>query len=611
MGFKKVKFSIQKWPEKPGVYLMVNAKGVVIYIGKAKKLKSRIRSYFSSTMSLKTKFLTKQIASLDYMTTNTEDEALLLEASLIKKHKPRYNVRLKDDKAYPYIRVSMKDTFPRFYLERRVKKDGSLYFGPYVESHKVRNIIRFLNETFQIRDCSNGFMRGRKRPCLTHQMGFCTAPCVSDVTAEDYGVQIGQALSFLKSRESQLVLQLEKEMKEKARTEEFEQALVIKNRIESIKKIQENQIVLDRKHLKDVDVFAHYRDSDCVQFEFLHIRTGRLIGHFSHFEKEAWWQHEKKNFEDSTLTFLSQYYMENLIPSGVILPLGFSSSFIRRLERFLKSISGRNVLVSVEKRNNEKKWILMAEQNAKDHFSVIFKKEQSVKKSLLEIQKKFHLSQIPERMECYDISHFQSQAIYASQVVFENGVKNPKEYRIYKLKEKNDDYFAMKTVLSRRLVKKEYPLPQMILVDGGKGQLQIAYQVLKELDLSIPVVSIAKSKEKVISKRGFSTEKFYLPLRKNPVLFSPYQLSYKILVQMRDEAHRFALHHHRKKLRSSLLSSDLNFIKGVGQKRKEALLKKFRNIQQIKKSTPQELSKIDGVGLQLANNILKQLQQIS
>ena len=605
MGKENKNFSIQNWPEKSGVYLMMNSKKIVIYVGKAKKLRSRVRSYFSSTTSLKTQFLTGQISSLDYITTHTEGEALLLEASLIKKHKPRYNIRLKDDKAYPYIRMSIKDSFPRFYLERRVKKDGSLYFGPYTESQKVRNMIRFLNETFQIRDCSNGFMRTRKRPCLTHQMGFCTAPCVSKVSAKEYGVQVEKSLSFLKSKGSKLLSQLEAEMKEKAQKEEFEQALMIKNRMESIQKIQENQIVMDPKRLRDVDVFAHYSESHCVHFEFLHIRTGRLIGHFAHFEKEAdWWQHEKQDFEDHVLTFLAQYYMENFIPNEVILPSGFSTSFVCRLEEFFNSISDKNVSVSVAKKQNEKKWILMAEQNAKDHFDILFEKEEAIKKALLEIQKKFHLPHIPERMECYDISHFQSQAIYGSQVVFENGVKNLKEYRIYKLQEKNDDYFAMKTILSRRLAKKELPLPQMILVDGGKGQLQMACRVLKELALDIPVVAIAKSKEKTTSL----VEKFYLPLRKNPVLFLAHQMSYKILVQMRDEAHRFALHHHRKKIRSSLIASHLDGIKGVGAKRKEALLKKFGSVQKIKKLSPHELSQVTGVSLKLAHDILRQLQ---
>ncbi len=608
MGREKKNFSIKNWPEKSGIYLMMDSKGVVIYIGKAKKLKSRVRSYFSSVPSLKTKFLIQQVSSLDYIITNTENEALLLEALMIKKHKPRYNVRLKDDKAYPYIRVSMKDAFPRFYLERRVKKDGSLYFGPYTESHKVRNMICFLNETFQIRDCSNGFMRGRKRPCLTHQMGFCTAPCVSKVSSKEYGKQVQQALSFLKSKGSKLVVQLEEEMKEKAEKEEFEQALMIKNRIESIQKIQENQIVLDQKHLRDVDVFSFYGQDHCLQFEFLHVRSGRLIGHFSHFEKEAWWQHEREYFEENTLTFLAQYYMENLIPNEVIIPSHFSLSFVRKLESFLKSISDREVLVVVAKKKNEKQWILMAEQNAKDHFSIVFKKEESLKKALLEIQKKLHLSDLPERMECYDISHFQSQAIYASQVVFENGVKNSKEYRIYKLKEKNDDYLAMKTVLYRRLVKAKQLRPQMILVDGGKGQLQIASRVLRELSLSIPVVAIAKSKDGSALDKTPSVEKFYLPLRKNPILFSAHQLSYKILVQMRDEAHRFALLHHRKKLRLSFLSSNLDFIKGLGVKRQAVLLKKFGNVQKIKKSTPEELSQVKGVSLKLANSILKQLQ---
>ena len=598
------KFSLTGWPEKTGVYLMSNNKGVVIYVGKAKKLKSRVRSYFSSTPSLKIKFLIQQISSLDYITTHTENEALLLEALLIKKHRPKYNVRLKDDKAYPYIRVSMKDTYPRFYLERRVKKDGSLYFGPYTESNKVRNMIRFLNETFKIRDCSDGFMRGRNRPCLTHQMGFCTAPCVAQVTSQKYGEQVKGALSFLKSKSSPLVKKIEKDMKEKSQNEEFEQALLLRNRIDSINKIQEHQVVLDSKSSREVDIFSFYGQDHCLQFEILHMRSGRLIGRSSHFEKEAWWQYDKTHLEENTLTFLVQYYMENLIPKEVLIPAEFSKSFATKLERFLRSMQETSVFKA--KKISEKKWALMAEQNAKDHFSIMFKKEESLKKALLEIQKKLRLKEFPERMECYDISHFQSQAMYGSQIVFENGEKSLKEYRIYKLEEKNDDYFAMKTVLSRRLARSEQPKPQMILVDGGKGQLQVACRVLKELSLDIPVVAIAKFKEDNTESK--EVEKFYLPLRKNPVLFSAHQLSYKLLVQMRDEAHRFALHHHRKKLRSSVFSSDLDIVKGLGNKRKTALLKKFGSVKKIKNSNPEDLAQVSGISFKLAQSILNQLQ---
>ena len=212
---------IKNWPSKTGCYLMMNKKGSVIYVGKAKNLKSRVRSYFTSSKSLKNSFLSQQIHSMDYILTHTEAEALLLEAVLIKKHKPRYNVRLKDDKAYPYIRVSMKDTFPRFYLERKFKKDGSLYFGPYTESYNVRTIIRFLNETYQIRDCSNGFMKSRKTPCITHQMGYCTAPCVGQVEAKKYSLQIQQALGFLKGKEPEVIDNLKKQMKQKATQELF------------------------------------------------------------------------------------------------------------------------------------------------------------------------------------------------------------------------------------------------------------------------------------------------------------------------------------------------------------------------------------------------------
>ena len=283
---------------------MMNKKGSVIYVGKAKNLKSRVRSYFSSSKSLKNKFLSQQIHAVDYILTDTETEALLLEAVLVKKHKPRYNIRLKDDKSYPYIRVSMQEDFPRFYLERRFKKDGSFYFGPYTESYNVRTIIRFLNETYQIRDCSNGFMKSRKTPCITHQMGYCTAPCVGNVEEKEYALQIQKALDFLKGRGPKIIDNLKKQMRKKANQQLFEQALSLKNRIISIEKIWEKQSVWDSKH-KDFDIFSSFGDGRSFLFEILHIRSGRLIGHFSHFEKEAVWQKSAVELKEQFLFFFN------------------------------------------------------------------------------------------------------------------------------------------------------------------------------------------------------------------------------------------------------------------------------------------------------------------
>ena len=497
---------------------MMNQKNSVIYVGKAKNLKSRIQSYFTSSQSLKTSFLARQIHSVDYILTHTEAEALLLEAVLIKKHKPRYNVRLKDDKSYPYIRVSMKDEFPRFYLERRFKKDGSLHFGPYTESYNARTIIQFLNETYQIRDCSDGFMKSRKTPCITHQMGYCTAPCAGLTGEKEYSSQIQKALGFLKGKEPAVIQSLKRQMKQKADQELFEQALNIKNRIISIEKMREKQSVWDSKYLKDFDILSGFGDGKSFLFEILHVRSGRLIGHFSHFEKEALWQNSALELREQFLAFLTQYYMKNLIPDEVTAPRFLPVSFYKKIKNLFQCISEKDVKVSSPQDIRANRWRRMAEKNAENHFHSFMEKEESASAVLLEMQKKFHLPHYPKRMECYDISHFQSKAVYASQVVFENGVKKPQDYRIYKLKEKNDDYLAMKQVLSRRLLHKETPLPQLILIDGGKGQLQTVLKLLKEMEFGhLPVLALAKGRRKK------SNEKFFLPYRKNLIVFASAQ----------------------------------------------------------------------------------------
>ena len=598
---------IKNWPSQTGCYLMMNKKGSVIYVGKAKNLKSRVRSYFTSSKSLKTNFLARQIHSMDYILTHTEAEALLLEAVLIKKHRPRYNVRLKDDKSYPYIRVSMKDKFPRFYLERKFKKDGSLYFGPYTESYNVRTMIRFLNETYQIRDCSDGFMKSRKTPCITHQMGYCTAPCTGQAGEQEYSLQIQKALDFLKGRESAVIKSLKKQMQKKADQELFEQALNIKNRVISIEKMREKQSVWDSKYLKDFDVLSGFGDGGSFLFEILHIRSGRLIGHFSQFEKEALWQNSALEFREQFLAFLAQYYMKNLIPDEVIVSQFFPVSFCKKINNVFKCISEKSVKVSSPQGKRAGRWLKMAEKNSENHFHSFMKKEESVHAVLLEIQKKFHLPHYPKRMECYDISHFQSQAVYASQVVFEDGVKKPQDYRIYKLKERNDDYQAMKQVLSRRFLHKEILFPQLILIDGGKGQLQTALKVLKEMELShLPVLALAKGRQ----SHKKSNEKFFLPDRKNPIVLLPQNKAYQMLARLRDEAHRFALSRHQKTIRSALTESALDSVKGIGEQRKLMLFRKFKTVENIKNMDPVILSKESGLSEKLSRNIISALNTV-
>ena len=605
---------VSDWPQKTGVYLMMNTHKQVIYVGKAKQLKSRVQSYFSSPDSLKTKFLIQKVCHLKYILTNTEEEALLLEASLIKKHKPRYNIRLKDDKAYPYIRASLRDDFPRFYLERKVKKDGSLYFGPYSGGSVVRTIMKFLNETYRIRDCSNGFMKSRKTPCLTYHIGHCTAPCVKATTQKTYFRQMDQALDFLKGRETQVISDLKKQMKKLASKEHFEQALELKNRIDSIEQIWRIQKASVQGRTKDIDIISSYQEAENLLFYILHIRSGHIIGHRTHLEKIASEKVKNKDLEESFVSFAAQYYTDHLIPSEIILEKKLGVQKI--LESLLTKIKGDEVKVYFPKTKYEKEWIKKSQKNAKKHIVLQLEKDQNIREALFDIKKYLKLNKYPRLIECYDISHFQGKASYASQVVFEDGIKKNSNYRIYKMKEMNDDYQSMKEVLSRRFRHKEMEEPQLILIDGGKGQLKAALRVLKDMKESkVEVRSIAKDKPTLLEKKlkikrlADLQDKFYLPERKNAVVIPKNKLAFKILIQLRDEAHRFALSRHRKKLSSLTVSSRLDSIKGIGEKRKMALLKKFGSIENIKKTGEKSLSQTAGINLQLAKKILSQLKK--
>lgn len=559
---KKLKESIRNFPTRCGVYLMKNVNNHVIYIGKAKNLKSRVQSYFSNGKSFKNTFLTPRIHYIDYVLTDTEVEAYLLEASLVKKHKPRYNVRLKDDKSYPYIRCSIEESFPRFYVERKVKKKGLLYFGPYTEAFFARRMVRFLNEQFKIRDCSNHFMKGRDKPCLTYHIGFCTAPCVNKVSKEGYLQQVKNSLVFLKGRGQSVLKDMEEQMQKLSAEERFEEAARIRDRMKAIEFCREKQSVVTQKQ-KNLDVIAFYNNKKATLFQILNIRVGAVVGHRFHYESHF--------FSDYFCSFITQYYMDNLIPDLILLSNEFSnkkadSILFSTLEKILckaqEKLNGTRSKIRVrEPRGSvEKKLMEMAFKNARSHFEEQHFKKQSLIQGLEMIQKKFHLKELPERIECFDVSHFQGKDQVASQVVFEEAVPKKEDYRRYKIKMVKgiDDFASLKEVLDRRFKHSEYPNPHLLVVDGGKGQLQKALLVLKEVGKEeIPVVAMAKARVKsdFASKEiNTSKERFFLPGRKNPVVFPIDSEALRILMHLRDEAHRFAIIYHRRLAQKSVLT---------------------------------------------------------
>lgn len=547
-----LKVLVAKFPLSPGVYLMKNNEAKIIYVGKAKELRHRVRSYFAKFHdSPKTNFLVRNIFHIEYIITKTEAEALLLEASLIKKHRPRYNIRLKDDKAYPYIKLSRQHQFPRLTLARKVRRDGSVYFGPYTSGQVVRDTIQFLNQVHKIRDCTDHFFKTRKRPCITYDIGRCTAPCVGLVTEEQYGEQVKEAAAFFKNKNSRLLKNLENQMLELAENEKFELAARIRDSLQAIQRVLEKQSVINANSDKDQDVFSYYGDARGTLICSLHVRQGSVIGQKSHFFPLLDSSSPDEDARDWLITFLNQYYEDNVVPDEVLLPLDIGQDLKKLLTEVLYHYGQKEALVHFPTSANGQKLLDLALENAKDKFHNHVTKSEAKKEALELIQKKFHLPKYPRRIECYDISNFQGQETVASQVVFEDGVPNKDQYRRYKIKSVigQNDFESMKEVLTRRLQHDEWEEPDLILVDGGKGQLSFAMKALKDLNKEhIPIAGLAKERVKGSFKEEDverTNERFYLPGRQNPVVFQTSSEAFRILVSLRDEAHRFAITYHR------------------------------------------------------------------
>ncbi len=617
MGDEGIKEKVKEFPQTPGVYLMKNAAEKIIYVGKAKNLRARVRSYFAGAggHGAKTRLLVQQIAFVDYILTNTEVEAFLLEASLIKKHRPRYNIRLKDDKSYPYIRVSVADRFPRLYLARRVKKDGAVYFGPYTSGAAVWGTIRFLNRTFMIRDCKDGFFASRARPCMTHQIGRCTAPCVGYVTEEDYRKDIDAAVSFLRGNDKKVIKDLSGRMKAAAAAERFEAAAKIRDSIEAVRKVLERQAVVNDTSEVDQDVVGFHGDERGTLIETIHIRQGRVIGNRRHFLPLLDPASPEEDAREWLTSFINQYYDENIVPDELLLAVDLGADLTCLLAAVLRERGGRDVSVRFPTDNNGHKLLDMANANAKSHFAAYVSKSERKQLGLEEIQRRFKLEAPPRRIECYDISNFQGRESVASQVVFVDGAPSKDDYRRYKIKTVtgSNDFASMKEVLGRRFRHDEWEDPHLIVVDGGKGQLGMALEALKEVGKAhLPVVGLAKSR----IQGGFedpeiaaTEERFFLPGRQNPVTFPVGSEAFQILVGIRDEAHRFAITYHRKLREATSLESELDFVVGLGEKRKRALLKRFGGLEEIKAASVDEVAEIHGFNRVLAERILLQLSE--
>lgn len=616
--FDELKELVKEYPIQSGVYLMKNSVDKIIYVGKAKNLRNRVRSYFTDSKdhTPKTRLLVQNINHIEYILTKTEVEAFLLEASLIKKHRPKYNIRLRDDKSYPYIRLTWNEDFPRLYLSRKVKMDGSLYFGPYTSGGAVFGTIRFLNRTFKIRDCTDAMFKSRKRPCMTHQIGRCTAPCVQYINSEDYRSEVEGALLFLKGKNKSVVKAMKAKMMQAAEEEKFEVAARLRDSIESIKSILQKQAVINDTSEKDQDAIGYFGDDRGCLIETLHVRQGRVLGTRSHFIPLLDVADATSDPREWLVSFMNQYYEDNIIPDEVLLPTEIGTDLTKLMEAVLQERSGaKHNVVRFATDEKGRSLVDMANQNAQAHFEKYVSKSEEKIRGLDEIKEKFGLPHRPTRIECYDISTFQGSETVASQVVFEDGVPSKENYRRYKIKtvEGTNDFASMYEVLSRRFKHTEYEDPHLLVVDGGKGQLSQAMRILEEIGRKdIPVVGLAKARTESdfqSAEVSSTDERFFLPGRSNPVIFRNNSEALYILVGIRDEAHRFAITYHRKLRENTSLESELDFVVGLGEKRKKALLTHFKGVQELKEADPEEIAQLKGFNRVLAERVLLQLNE--
>ena len=594
-------------PNQPGVYLMKDKTGRVIYVGKAVNLANRVRSYFNPGSSDTRAFvalLDRLLGSLETVVVSSEKEALLLENELIKKHRPRFNVQWRDDKAFLCLRLANEHRYPRLEMVRRPKRDGARYFGPYASASSIRETVRVVNRFFQLRTCSDHVLESRKRPCLLHQIGRCPAPCVLPIAPEDYGRNVDAVALFLEGRSEPLLENLRGSMKLAASKLEFEEAARLRDQVIAIERSVEKQAIATTESI-DQDVFGLFREGDRITLYSLFVRGGRITGGQPH--------HFQSEFPDDELvtSFVNQYYADDaFVPKEVL--LAGSPNEPEALAELLSERKGERVRVLVPERGDKTELVKLASKNAERAFSERKRSRDEVEQTLERLKDRLHLSKLPHRMECFDISHFQGAALVGSQVSSVDTEPDPSRYRHYKLKTVvgNDDFASMHEVLSRRLKRglEEGDLPDLIVIDGGKGQLASAWAAMRDLGVEgVDLVSLAKSRDldslAPDVQQDRSPERVFVVGRKDPIVLPQTSPELFALTRLRDEAHRFAITFQRKLNRKRGLSSALDEVPGVGAGRRTALLRHFGSIKRLKEASIEELGEVDGIGPAVAERL--------
>jgi excinuclease ABC subunit C len=603
----KMKKKLRDLPSSPGVYLMHDAKGRVLYVGKARDLKKRVTAYFrrGTPKDLKTTVLKEKIEDFDTILTNTEKEALILESSLIKKYRPRYNVILKDDKRYPCLRLSAKSLYPNLTIARKPKKDGALYFGPFASASAVRKTLKLIHRTFKLRKCKGSIPKRRQRPCLNFQMGLCLGPCSLPVDPSEYRAEVDKVILFLKGRMPELVKNVKDEMERAAMRQDFEEAAAHRDRLFALEKTLEKQVAFTADFM-DRDVVGMARHDSGALIMALFVRQGFFMGGRPFFFPET-----LASDQELVSSFVKQYYEKApFIPKEVLLPTEPEDRAL--FEDWLGEMKGEKVYIVTPRRGEKAKLVKMAVQNAKkslgEHFCAALAEEGMA----VRIQERLGLKGYPQRIECFDFSNIAGTGAVGAMVVFEKGRPAPQQYRRYRIKKafEADDYDMMREVLSRRYKqgKADPSLPNLLMIDGGKGHLHVAGAVLRDLGLhgSFDLISIAKKD----ADHGETEDKIYKPGRKNPLNLRRDPAALLFLERIRDEAHRYVITYHRKRRLMTYRRSALEGIPGIGCERRSHLLKHFGSMKAIRAASIEQLCAVPGMTRPAAQSLFKALRNV-
>ena len=605
-------------PVSAGVYLLKDRAGKVLYVGKAKSLRPRVRAYFRGSEGeqgdgrFHVRFLMRRVRGFETIVTASEKEALILENNLIKQYKPRYNIRLKDDKSYLSAKIT-NHPWPRITVTRRIVKDGGKYFGPFGSADGLRETIDVIRKVFPLRTCSDGVFRNRSRPCLEYQIRRCMGPCCLTVDRGEYGKHLQAAQMLLEGKNLELLRELREQMKAHASRLEFESAAKIRDRVRAIEKTVERQTVLHHWGI-DQDIFGLYREGGFIEAIVLIVRSGKLTS-------TQGWSFQDLEFPDEEVLgdLLTQYYQgARTIPDEVILPVALEDAEVRA--ELWSERRGKKTEVFVPQRGEKLRLLEMAMENAHQSFEARRDNEQTREKMLEELRTKLHLRNSPKRIECYDISNLQGSMVVGSQVTFDEGEPDKNRYRRYRIRgfEGQDDFASLAEVLGRRAerAKRENEFPDLWVIDGGKGQLNVALQVLREHHLADQIDCVSLAKQHVLNDRrakevAKSEERVFLPNRKDPIVLAKNSTALFLLVRVRDEAHRFAITYNRELRRRARMRSVLDDIEGIGPVRRRALLRHFGSLRRIRQASPEEIAGVKGLNRELADEIRRHLDAMA